>query len=95
MSPDLAALVERIARRLCAEQPFDPDELIESIPRWKFRASVAIDVIRAVAEATQEPSHEMMTAAAGPSAFIARKFAEDNWTDMHAASVLGEALRDE
>lgn len=92
MSPDLAALVEKVARRLCS---VDPNIVINGVPFWHHRREIALYAIRAVAEATQEPSEAMLTAAAGPSAFLARQFAEYNWTAMHAASVLGEALRHE
>lgn len=102
MSPELNALVEKVAREIYKTFPAsdsDPWDAAEAryamyeLPGRPHLISAAITQarasIRAVAEATREPSEAMGEAywkAAGET---------NAWRAMHAASTLGEALRDE
>lgn len=83
MTPELQAAVEKVARAL------------ESVPsgmhHTEWRRVVGLAAIRAVAEATKEPDAAMIEARYS----VSSSGPDDDWRAMHAASILGEALRDE
>lgn len=52
-------MIERVARKICADGGFDPDEAMPNGgPRWKYYEPGA----RAAIEAMREPTHEMLLA---------------------------------
>lgn len=53
-------LVEKVARRLCAECAADPDELMQPFhPKWREYASLSRAAISVIAEETKEPTEAM------------------------------------
>lgn len=99
MTPELNALVEKVARAMRddwrARFGFDREDLdwsaIDKSVREDWCAQ-ALAAIRAVAEATREPPARIKTATGFG---IPTTTADEHWRAMHAASPLGEALRDE
>lgn len=97
MTPELAALVEKVARAMAAQSrpDADPDRLtplprgaVGLMPVWRLFEPMALAAIRCIAEATREASEGMLDVAEWSDGG-----AQGEWRAMHAASVLGEALR--
>lgn len=99
MSPELNALVEKVARALRQRRYSGaPLKELDAAGRlyWRLQATAAI---RVVAEATREPSEAMLRAGHHEQDQCAihnyggSPTVEDVWRVMHAAC-FGEALRD-
>lgn len=101
MSPELQALVEKVARAICEADPECGEwKAANSLLKGALRTE-ALAAIRCVAEATREASEGMMC----EGWFAAHRVLTHNrcnnemlsraYRAMHAASVLGEALRHE
>jgi hypothetical protein len=94
MTDELKALVEKVAAaRWNRRWPNFPWHAAEYEGSAECRAD-ALAAIRCVAEATREASEGMRRAYDAPPAEWPGSYASRDWRAMHAASVLGEAMRD-